>query len=71
MTIGTDKKNNALIVTASQSLFEQVEALVAMLDEGGTETEEKVEVVQLPGTMTAEGLQIRLNLTLTYRMCSL
>ncbi len=57
MTIGTDKKNNALIVTASQSLFEQVQALVVMLDEGGAETEEKVEVVQLPGSMTAEGLQ--------------
>lgn len=48
MSIGVDKKNNALIVTASLSLFEQVEALVALLDEGGTATEEIIEVVQLP-----------------------
>ncbi len=60
MTIGTDKKNNALIVTAPLSLFEQVEALVAMIDEGGTASEEKIEVVQLSGNVSPEVVQAAL-----------
>ena len=57
MTIGTDKKNNVLIVTASQSLFEQVQALVALLDVGGSDSAENIQVVQLSGNMSPEVVQ--------------
>lgn len=57
MTIGTDKKNNTLIVSASQSLFDDVSALVEMLDEAALETEEKVVVVDLGGNISTAVVQ--------------
>ncbi len=51
MTIATDPKSNSLIVTASSQLFDQVEALVKMLDQASAANEEQVQVVQLGGNI--------------------
>ena len=63
MTIGTDPKNNTLIVSSSQSLYDEVEALVRMLDQAALEKEEKVEVIQLDGSVNATVLQNALRAT--------
>jgi type II secretory pathway component GspD/PulD (secretin) len=52
MSLAVDKKNNALIVTASQSLADQVRAFVATIDIATEATAERIEVVQLPGVKT-------------------
>ena len=63
MTIGTDKKNNTLIVSSSQSLYDEVDALVRMLDQAALEKEEKVEVIQLDGSVNVSVLQNALRAT--------
>ncbi len=52
MTLAVDKKNNALIVTASQSLAQQVRDFVATIDIASESTSERIEVVQLNGVKT-------------------
>ncbi len=52
MTVSVDKKNNALIVTASNSLAEQVRAFVETIDQASETGGEKIEVVQLNGAKT-------------------
>ncbi|MFN7733031.1 MAG: secretin N-terminal domain-containing protein [Pirellula sp.] len=49
MTITADKKNNALIVLAPQQLYEDVQALVDMLDQAAEGTEESMIVVPIGG----------------------
>jgi DNA-binding TFAR19-related protein (PDSD5 family) len=52
MTVSVDKKNNALIVTASNSLAEQVRAFVETIDQASESSGEKIEIVQLNGAKT-------------------
>jgi type II secretory pathway component GspD/PulD (secretin) len=52
MTVSVDKKNNALIVTASNSLADQVRAFVATIDQASETGSQKIEVVQLNGAKT-------------------
>lgn len=47
MTIGVDRRSNALIVSAPDPLFREVQALVKQIDQAGTETDEVTEVVQI------------------------
>lgn len=47
MTIGVDDRTNTLVVSASDSLFKQVETLVAALDESALEARRTVKVVSL------------------------
>ena len=47
MTITVDNRSNSLIVTAPEPLFEQVEELVALIDQGSPELEEDVDIVSL------------------------
>jgi type II secretory pathway component GspD/PulD (secretin) len=49
MTITADKKNNALIVLAPKQLFEEVEALVKMLDQAAEGSEDSMVVVPIGG----------------------
>ncbi|MCY2976403.1 MAG: hypothetical protein NTW52_17235 [Planctomycetota bacterium] len=63
MTVGTDVKNNTLIITSSQNLYDEVTELVTMLDQAALEKEEKVEVVQLDGSVNATVLQNALRAT--------
>ncbi len=52
MTVSVDKKNNALIVTASNSLADQVRIFVATVDQASETGSQKIEVVQLNGAKT-------------------
>ncbi len=63
MTVGTDVKNNTLIISSSQNLYDEVVELVTMLDQAALEKEEKVEVVQLDGSVNATVLQNALRAT--------
>jgi type II secretory pathway component GspD/PulD (secretin) len=47
MTIAVDSRSNALIVTAPDQLFQQVEELVKMIDQGSANLDEDVVVVSL------------------------
>ncbi len=47
MTIAVDNRSNALIVTAPDQLFQQVEELVQMIDQGSANLDEEVVVVSL------------------------
>ncbi len=63
MTVGTDVKNNTLIITSSQNLYDEVAELVTMLDQAALEKEEKVEVIKLDGSINATVLQNALRAT--------
>jgi type II secretory pathway component GspD/PulD (secretin) len=63
MTVGTDPKNNTLIISSSQNLYNEVLELVTMLDQAAMEKEEKVEVVKLDGSVNATVLQNALRAT--------
>ncbi len=45
MTIGVDARSNAIIVTGPQKLFEQVEAMVKLIDQPGSEDSDVITVV--------------------------
>ena len=45
MTITVDNRSNSLIVTAPEPLFEQVEELVALVDQGSPELDESIRIV--------------------------
>jgi hypothetical protein len=47
MTIAVDTRSNALIVTAPEPLFLEVEELVKMIDQSGAEMDEDVQIVSL------------------------
>ncbi|MHB8861641.1 MAG: secretin N-terminal domain-containing protein, partial [Pirellulaceae bacterium] len=47
MTIAVDARSNALIVTAPEQLFLEVQELVKLIDEGGANLDEDVQVVSL------------------------
>ena len=47
MTITVDTRSNALIVTAPEPLFLEVQELVKMIDQGGANLDESVQVVSL------------------------
>jgi len=47
MTVGVDQRSNALIVTAPEPLFLQVEALVRQIDQPGSTDTDVVEIVPL------------------------
>ncbi len=47
MTIAVDSRSNALIVTAPDQLYQQVEELVKMIDQGSANLDEEVVVVSL------------------------
>ena len=57
MTIGVDAQSNALIVSAPDPLFREVEQLVQTLDQAGVESNETVEVVTVQGGVNPELLQ--------------
>ncbi len=61
MSITADKKNNALIIMASQQLFEEVEALVMQLDKSAEGAEESVMVIPLGGDVNATTIQSALS----------
>lgn len=48
MTLGVDERSNSLIVSAPESLFEEVRDLVAALDRVASQDQETIEVVALP-----------------------
>ncbi|EMI20041.1 NolW domain protein [Rhodopirellula maiorica SM1] len=54
ITVAVDERSNSLIVTATPQDFNQVRELVLALDEGGMQTEERVEVVTLKGDIKAD-----------------
>ncbi|WP_372718475.1 secretin N-terminal domain-containing protein [Novipirellula sp.] len=54
ITVSVDERSNSLIVTATPQDFNQVRELVLALDEGGMQTEERVEVVTLKGDIKAD-----------------
>ncbi|GAA5505066.1 secretin N-terminal domain-containing protein [Novipirellula caenicola] len=54
ITVSVDERSNSLIVTATPQDFNQVRDLVLALDEGGMQTEERVEVVTLKGDIKAD-----------------
>jgi type II secretory pathway component GspD/PulD (secretin) len=47
MTIAVDTRSNALIVTAPEPLYLEVQELVKMIDQGGANLDEEVQVVSL------------------------
>lgn len=47
MTVGVDARSNALIVTAPEPLFQEVQTLVASLDQAGLESDSSVSIVTL------------------------
>ncbi len=57
MTITTDARNNSIVVTGPNSLYQEVKAFVEMIDQGSMDTQEDVQVVQLGGNMNATVLQ--------------
>ena len=57
MTVGVDTRNNAIIVTGSNSLYLQVKELVELLDQGSEETQQAVQVVKLGGNLNASVMQ--------------
>jgi type II secretory pathway component GspD/PulD (secretin) len=52
MTIGVDQQNNAIVVTAPEPLFRQVEALVQQIDKPGSEDADVVTVMPIKGADT-------------------
>ncbi len=54
ISVAVDERSNSLIVTATPQDFELVRQLVVALDEGGMQSEEKVEVVTLKGNIKAD-----------------
>ena len=50
MTLGVDSRTSALIVSASDSLFKQVENLVATLDDAAMDAKRTVKIVTLENT---------------------
>ena len=53
LTLGVDTRTNTLIVSASESLFRQIEALVNSLDEAAHDAKRTVRVVDLGGANPA------------------
>ena len=51
MTISVDSRSNSLIVTSTQSLYDEVKAAVEMIDQAGADTEEVAEVVAIDGNI--------------------
>ncbi len=47
MTIAVDTRSNALVVTAPEPLFLEVQELVKMIDQGGAKMDEDVQIVSL------------------------
>ena len=47
MTITVDNRSNSLIVTAPEPLFEQVEEMVALIDQGSPDLDESISIVSL------------------------
>jgi type II secretory pathway component GspD/PulD (secretin) len=57
MTISVDSRNNAIVVTGPNSLFQEVKQFVELIDQGSIDTQEDVQVVQLGGRLNATVLQ--------------
>jgi type II secretory pathway component GspD/PulD (secretin) len=57
VTIAVDSRSNSLIVTAPPQDVEDIRELVEVIDAGGMESEETVEIVSLKGTVKAEVVQ--------------
>ncbi|MEO9590184.1 secretin N-terminal domain-containing protein [Rhodopirellula bahusiensis] len=55
--VAVDERSNALVVTATPQDFQQVEELVAILDQQGMEQEEQTVVMPIAGGVRAEVLQ--------------
>jgi type II secretory pathway component GspD/PulD (secretin)/Spy/CpxP family protein refolding chaperone len=53
LTLGVDNRTNALIVSASEPLFRQIEALVFSLDDAARDANHTVRVVDLKGSNSA------------------
>ncbi len=53
MTIGVDERTSTLVVSASDSLFKQVQALVNSLDTAAFEAKKTIRVVPLERTSSA------------------
>ena len=56
MTIGVDQRTNALIVSAPEPLFRQVEALVELVDQPGLPDTDFVEILAVPNAETMKEL---------------
>lgn len=54
MSISVDRRSNSLIVTSTQSLYDEVKAAVELIDQAGADSEESVQVVELGGNVNPE-----------------
>jgi len=54
MSISVDKRSNSLIVTSTQSLYDEVKAAVESIDQAGADSAESVQVVELGGNVNPE-----------------
>lgn len=64
VAISVDTRSNAIIVSAAPQDIEDIRELVSIIDQGGMEAEETVEVVQLGGGINGEALQSALTAVL-------